>query len=132
MMRARLYRAILLVVLAAGAVGYMTYLAMRSSWAYYYSVDEFAAQGSEMGGARLRLAGIVKPASIRRDISGMSTAFILSGADAEIAVRHTGTVPENFAEGREVVVEGRVDETGKFQADLLLTRCESKYRARVK
>jgi cytochrome c-type biogenesis protein CcmE len=48
-----------------------------------------------------------------------------------VLVTYRGTVPDNFAEGREVVVEGRPDETGTFSADLLLTRCESKYKAKL-
>jgi len=40
-------------------------------------------------------------------------------------------VPDNFAEDREVVVEGHLGTSGVFQADTLLTRCESKYKVKV-
>ena len=47
-------------------------------------------------------------------------------------MRYTGVEPDNFVEDREVVVEGRLEPTGVFQADTLMTRCESKYQTKVK
>jgi cytochrome c-type biogenesis protein CcmE len=47
-------------------------------------------------------------------------------------VRYQGLTPDNFEEDREVVVEGRLGPAGVFQADTLMTRCESKYQAKVK
>jgi cytochrome c-type biogenesis protein CcmE len=57
--------------------------------------------------------------------------FTLAGAEAELPVQYHGVVPDNFVENREVVVEGRLAAAGVFQADKLMTRCESKYQAKV-
>lgn len=115
-----------------GGVGYFVYQAMQSSWSYYYSVDEFSANSSEVKNHTLRIAGRVKRGSIARDLQKMSLTFTLAGSKSELPVHYTGSVPDNFAEDREVVAQGRLDTTGVFQADLLMTRCESKYRAKVK
>ncbi len=61
----------------------------------------------------------------------MSLNFILAGSETELPVQYTGPVPDNFAEDREVVVEGRLDTSGIFQAEMLMTKCESKYKAKV-
>jgi cytochrome c-type biogenesis protein CcmE len=108
------------------------YQAMRSSWSYYYSVDEFLAHSSEVKDHSLRIAGRVKEGSVVRDLQKMSLTFALAGSKSELPVHYKGPVPDNFAEDREVVVQGRRDTSGVFQADLLMTRCESKYRAKVK
>jgi cytochrome c-type biogenesis protein CcmE len=105
---------------------------MQSSWSYYYSVDDFAAAETATQGHSFRLAGRVKAGSVARNIESASLQFTLAGARAELPVRYAGIVPDNFVEDREVVVEGRLEPTGVFQADTLMTRCESKYQAKVK
>jgi cytochrome c-type biogenesis protein CcmE len=120
------------VFVIGGGVGYFVYQAMQSSWAYYYSVDEFSANRSIVKNSPLRIAGRVKQGSVARDLEKIDLTFTLAGSNAEVLVHYKGSVPDNFAEGREVVVEGRLDTTEIFQADLLITRCESKYRVKVK
>ena len=119
------------IIVIGGGIGYFTYQAMQSSWAYYYSVDDFSTATSGQGQS-FRLAGRVKPGSVVRDLENLTLRFTLAGAQAELPVQYRGVTPDNFAENREVVVEGRLAATGVFQADTLITRCESKYQAKVK
>jgi len=119
------------IVVIGGGLGYFVYQAMQSSWSYYYSVDEFSQSESSMKDVTFRIAGRVKPDSVARDLQAMTLSFILAGTNSEVPVVYKGTVPDNFTEDIEVVVEGRLDVDGTFQADLLLTRCESKYKAKV-
>jgi cytochrome c-type biogenesis protein CcmE len=119
-------------VVIGGGVGYFTYQAMQSSWAYYYSVDDFSAAGAAAQEHSFRLAGRVKAGSVVRDLQNLTLQFTLAGAQAELPVVYKGTTPDNFTENREVVVEGRLASTGVFYADTLMTRCESKYQAKVK
>jgi cytochrome c-type biogenesis protein CcmE len=125
-------KALVGIIVIGGGVGYFMYQAMQSSWSYYYSVDEFSAHSSEAENQSLRVAGRVKRGSVVRDLQKMTLTFTLAGSKSEVPVCYKGAVPDNFAEDREVVVQGRLDTTGVFQADLLMTRCESKYRAKVK
>jgi len=125
-------KAIVGILIIGGGVGYFMYQAMRSSWAYYYSVDEFSANNSAVKNQSFRIAGRVKQGSVTRDLQKMNLTFTLAGSKAEIPVLYEGSVPDNFAEDIEVVVEGRLDTIGVFQADLLMTRCESKYKVKVK
>jgi cytochrome c-type biogenesis protein CcmE len=120
------------ITVIGGGIGYFIYQAMQSSWAYYYSVDDFSATGAAAQEHSFRLAGRVKPGSVVRDMENVALRFTLSGAKAELPVQYKGVTPDNFVEDREVVVEGRLAATGVFQADTLMTRCESKYQAKVK
>ena len=131
MKRKTIVKTIIGVVLIGGAMAYFIHQAMQSSWAYYYSVDDFSARSSAVKNHSLRIAGRVKQGSVVRDLQKMSLNFTLAGSENELMVHYEGSVPDNFAEGREVVVEGRLDTTGIFQADMLMTRCESKYKAKV-
>ena len=120
------------VLVIGGGVSYFMIQAMQSSWAYYYSVDDFAAAGPAGQEQSFRLAGRVKMGSVVRDLQNLTLQFTLAGAQAELPVRYQGVTPENFMENREVVVEGHLAPGGVFQADTLMTRCESKYQAKVK
>ena len=126
-----LVKALIGIVLIGGGIGYFVYQAMQSSWSYYYSVDDFSDNSSAIQNHSLRIAGKVKPGTISRDLQKMNLTFTLSGSKTGIPVYYEGTVPDNFTEDREVVVEGRLDTAGVFQADTLMTRCESKYEAKV-
>ncbi|RPJ36921.1 MAG: cytochrome c maturation protein CcmE [Planctomycetaceae bacterium] len=119
------------ILVIGGGIGYFMFQAMQSSWAYYYSVDDFAAAGAAGQGQSFRLAGRVKPGSIQRDLENVTLRFTLAGSQAELPVQYKGVTPDNFVEDREVVVEGRLASGGVFQADTLMTRCESKYQAKV-
>ena len=119
------------IIVIGGGIGYFMYQAMQSSWAYYYSVDDFSAATSGQGQS-FRLAGRVKPGSVARDLENLTLRFTLAGAQAELPVQYKGVTPDNFTENKEVVVEGHLAPTGVFQADTLITRCESKYQAKVK
>ncbi len=119
------------VTVIGGGLSYFTFQAMQSSWSYYYSVDEFSANISDMNNYSLRIAGRVKPGSVNRDLQNMNLTFALAGTKTEIPVLYEGTVPDNFAEDIEVVVEGRLDENKSFKAKTLMTKCESKYKAKV-
>ena len=120
------------VIVIGGGIGYFMWQAMQSSWSYYYSVDDFATHKSIAQSHSLRIAGRVKNGSIEHDLKKMNLNFILSGSDNSVPISYKGVVPDNFAEDREVVVQGRLDTDGVFQADKLMTRCESKYKAKVK
>jgi cytochrome c-type biogenesis protein CcmE len=76
-----------------------------------------------------QLTGVVVPGSIQHQ--GSVLGFRIADRDdpkASIPVRYTGQVPDPFANGREVIVSGKVDD-GTFRAerDSLITKCPSKY-----
>lgn len=120
------------IIVIGGGIGYFMYQAMQSSWSYYYSVDDFSTADTAARESSFRLAGRVKPGSIERNLEKLTLRFTLAGAKAELPVQYKGVTPDNFMEDREVVVEGRLAPSGVFQADTLMTRCESKYQAKVK
>lgn len=119
------------VFIIGGGITYFLFQAMQSSWAYYYSVDELMVNTAAAQNSALRVAGKVKEDSIQRDLEKMQLTFLLAGATKEVPIQYHGSVPDNFADGKEVVVEGQLDADGVFRADMLTTKCESKYKAKV-
>ena len=131
-MKKTLIKIIIGIIVICGGLGYLVINAMQSSWAYYISVDEFAAKRSLAQSHTLRIAGIVGKGSITRDLQKMQIAFDLKGETDSLPITYSGVAPDNFAEDREVVVEGRADSDGVFRASKLMTKCESKYKAKVR
>jgi cytochrome c-type biogenesis protein CcmE len=119
------------VIVIGGGIGYLMYQAMQSSWSYYYSVDDFMGGSESVQNSSLRLAGKVKDGTVKRDLEQMLLTFVLTGETSEIPVSYSKTVPDNFTEGIEVVVDGRLNPSGNFEAEKLMTRCESKYKAKL-
>ncbi len=80
-------------------------------------------------GASYDLTGKVVDGSVRRD--GETIRFRVADRDnpsASIPVTYTGTVPDPFRAGREIVLTGSVRK-GTFvgQRDTLITKCPSKF-----
>lgn len=119
------------IIVIGGGLGYFMYQAMQSSWSYYYMVDDFVDDYADNNNAdevaSVRVAGRVKPESVTRDLEETLLTFTLTGSKNELPVHYKGSVPDNFTEGKDVVVQGRLDTSGVFQAKTLTTKCESKY-----
>lgn len=80
-------------------------------------------------GDTVDLTGEVVPGTIER--SDERLAFDISDRDGGgvLPVTYTGTVPDPFKDGREVIVTGKM-ENGTFVAerDSLITKCPSKFQ----
>jgi cytochrome c-type biogenesis protein CcmE len=117
-------------VLVACAIIYLTYLGAAESWQYYLTVDECLKDTSMQSTGRLRVNGKVAGGSLHIAQDRRKAGFMLQGIDGSLEVTCKCQIPDNLAENIEVVVEGRLEEGHKFQADKVLTRCASKYNSR--
>ena len=77
---------------------------------------------------QVQLAGTVARGSIERD--GLSTTFVVTDGDTEVAVTTDSPMPDAFRESSEVVATGTFD--GEiFAATRVLAKCPSKFKAKV-
>jgi cytochrome c-type biogenesis protein CcmE len=121
-------RKIRLVVALSAAVLLATALVYTS-----FSASTEAREPSDIIGtdssATYDLTGKVVPGTIERTDENL--AFHISDRDGSDAlpVTYTGTVPDPFRDGREVIVTGRLtDGTFVAQHDSLITKCPSKFQ----
>jgi cytochrome c-type biogenesis protein CcmE len=117
-------------VLIAAAVSYLVYAGIRTTSVYYFEMDEFVARRAAHAGEDLRVKGWVRAGSVQWDPATNRLAFDLARQDGSeaVPVAYTGILPDMFAEGREVVVEGRYEVPG-LRAKQIMTSCPSKYEA---
>ena len=113
------------------AVSYLVYTGIRETSVYYLTIDEFLARREAIAGEGLRVAGRVAAKSVAWNPATNDLKFRLASFDEGdgVDVTYKGVLPDMFAEGRDVIVEGMYQKGGGFHARTLLTSCPSKYEA---
>jgi len=110
------------------AVTYLAYASMKDGWAsYHLPVDQFLSDAKYQT-QRVRLAGTVASDGLVCNPGRTGAQFALQGETKRIPVVYKGVVPDMFKAGSEVIVEGKLD-NGVFRADVLMTKCASKYES---
>jgi cytochrome c-type biogenesis protein CcmE len=108
------------------AVSLLAMVGVRDGWVYYLSVDQFVSDPDHQG-QRVRLHGTVAEEHLQIQSAQLVANFELCGEEETIQVCYSGVIPDLFDAGREVVVEGKLDANGVIQANVLMTKCASKY-----
>lgn len=108
------------------AIGVVAYNGIRSATVYYLTPSEFAAR-PDLTQARVRLAGTVVAGSLRRS-DGRVVGFDLTDGTATFSVRYDGPLPDLFAEGRDVLVEGHLAADRVFEATQVITTHPTEYK----
>jgi cytochrome c-type biogenesis protein CcmE len=81
-------------------------------------------------GRSYQVTGTVVPGSVRRRAGGVAFSVEDRAGGARIPVNYSGTVPDPFREGREVIVTVKREGAGFIgERDSLITKCPSKYKA---
>ncbi len=113
------------VILAA--LAYMIYAGVSQSVVYFVTPSEL--QGQPVPGKAYRLGGMVAEGSLKWEPRSLDLSFTLSDGKASVPVRHKGTPPDLFAEGRGAVVEGTWSNEGYFKASLIMAKHSEEYKA---
>jgi cytochrome c-type biogenesis protein CcmE len=108
------------------AVAYLASAGLKSGWVYFLEVDRYL-DDPQYRAQRVRLHGKVAGEGFAASSGSLSANFNLLGKTRSLPVSYHGSVPDMFQAGREVVVEGKLNQAGVFQADVLMTKCASKY-----
>ncbi len=113
--------------LVVAALALAAYQGVRSATVYYLTPGEFAGR-PDLHRARVRLAGTVQPGSVAK--SAGQVQFTLTDGTTAYRVIFAGVLPDLFAEGRQVLVEGRLVEERIFQATQVISTHPTEYRER--
>ena len=111
----------------AAALGYMIYAGVTQSAVYFVTPSEI--QAAPVAGKPYRLGGLVTRGSVKWEPRTLDLSFTLTDGKATVSVRHKGTAPDLFGEGRGAVVEGSWSPDGYFKATLILAKHSEEYKA---
>lgn len=109
------------------ALAYMIYAGVTESMVYFVTPSELSE--SPVSGKAYRLGGMVAPGSVAWEPRTLDLRFTVTDGKVAVPVRHTGTPPDLFGEGRGAVVEGRWTSEGYFQASLIMAKHSEEYAA---
>ena len=110
-------------VTLAAALG-LTLFALQDQIVFFKSPSDIAAAPLAPG-ERVRIGGLVKEGSVERE--GQVTTFLVTDTAADVAVTHTGILPDLFREGQGVVIDGALRADGAFVADTVLAKHDENY-----
>src|SRR5271165_4580129 len=111
-----------------GAITYLAFAGARQAHVYHLTVDQFLSEG-QYRTQRVRLCGKVDDKHFTSSPASLSASFVLKGANVQLPVEYHGVIPGLFQAGRDVVVEGQLNVQGVFVADVMMTKCASKYES---
>ena len=119
----------------AAVVTYLVWTGVSETMVYYLTPAELMAKVAddptftEVG---VKVSGKVIPGTYQRVEGELLHRFeVRDLADESVTfpVEFRDALPDTFSEDTEVVLEGRMDAQGVFQANTLLTKCGSRYEA---
>lgn len=110
-----------------GAIIYLVASNTQASAVYYMTVSELRSCKTCVT-QDVRVAGVVQSGYTRNDAQ-QTISFVITEGSQKLPVTYTGVVPDIFAPGITVVVEGYYTGSGPFKAQTLLAKCPSKFQA---
>lgn len=109
------------------AIIYLSIMGFKSGATYYYEVNELLSQGASLYGKTVRVGGEVAP-DVEREVGKLRFKLIdIVNQNTTLPVVYDGSVPDTFKVGRHVIVEGKCNSSGTFEASSIVTKCPSKY-----
>jgi cytochrome c-type biogenesis protein CcmE len=121
--------AIVALLIAGGALTYISMGSLGDNLVYYWSPTEVNASKDEAMGATIRLGGQVVPGTVDWKPDSQALKFRITDGQTEQLVTSTGAPPQMFREGIGVVVEGRLQGDGTFETDRVMIKHSNEYRA---
>lgn len=120
----------------AAVVGYLMWTGVSDTMVYYLTPSELLAKVAEDSSYHevgLKVSGQVLAGS-HETLPGQALhhRFVvtdLEQPDVSFVTEYVGILPDTFVDEVEVVIEGRFRPDGVFQAELVLTKCGSRYEA---
>ena len=100
-------------------------IAFRSGIEFYKSPTQLLELKDDK--VRLRVGGLVVRNSVQR--SGVDNLFVITDGTNEVKIQYTGVLPDLFAEGRGVIVRGKL-KNNVFIASQVLAKHDEKYMPR--
>lgn len=118
------YVSLFLIVLALAAS--LIFYALKQNLNVFVTPTQIAEQSINTN-YNMRLGGMVKKDSVRRDQQSLQVDFVMTDFKHDIPVRYVGVLPDLFHEGKGAIVEGVMNADGIFIASRVLAKHDENY-----
>lgn len=126
--KSRLGLIITLLIVLAG-FGYLVYGGIGNNLVYFLTPGELLAKGENVYDKPVRLGGQVVPGTVKWNADELDLRFVLRDAEGTVPVHSSKAPPQMFREGQGVVVEGKLNRAGTFEATSLMVKHSNEYKA---
>ncbi len=113
-------------LLAISVAAVLVVTAMQSYTSYFYNSTQIVNNEAPVG-KLIRIGGMVKENSIRREPGELEMTFIVTDMSNEVTVRYSGIVPDLFKEGGGAVARGELNQAGEFIAEEIMAKHDESY-----
>lgn len=121
-------RAILSVLIVGTALGALLFTTMAESASFYKEVHEVMPSPEQWYGKAMNLHGHVVDGSIEKRPNSLDYRFKIKSGDYTVVATYTGTVPDTFKDGAEVVLTGTLGPQGfQVKRNGVTAKCPSRY-----
>ena len=122
----RLFMASFLLVGIAASISVL-FVALEQNLNMFYPPSEVVSGVAPLE-TNIRAGGMVEEGSLRRMNESLKVSFVLSDrAGSEFTVHYTGILPDLFREGQGILVEGKLQQDGSFEATEVLAKHDENY-----
>lgn len=111
-------------IVGVGITVSLVLFALNKNINVYYTPSQLVA--NHLPTEKLRIGGLVKRGSLKREPGSLRMTFIVTDLAKEIPVSYEGVVPSLFREGQGVIVEGRFIRQS-FSASQVLAKHDENY-----
>ena len=116
------HRRAALIVAGVAVLGIATALilsAFRQNLVFFYTPSDIAAN-KVPANQLFRIGGLVETGSLKRE--GVRVTFRVTDTANTVTVAYDGILPDLFREGKGVVAQGRIEQSGVFHASEVLAK----------
>jgi len=117
---------VLVGVLAIGIAVSLVLNAFRSNLVFFFTPTQ-VANGEAPRNVSFRIGGLVQTGSLKRSQDNLEIHFVVTDTVKNIEVIYAGILPDLFKEGKGVVAQGKLDNSGMFRADSVLAKHDENY-----
>jgi cytochrome c-type biogenesis protein CcmE len=119
------------IAIAAGVAGIglaagLVLSAFEKNLVFFFTPSQVAAKEAPVGRS-FRIGGLVETGSVKREPDGVTVRFTVTDTAQRMPVEFRGPLPDLFKEGKGVVAQGKLTESGMFLASEVLAKHDENY-----
>lgn len=118
---------IILGLLTLGVATALVLTALEDKIVFFYSPTDIVTKKQTPTNQQVRVGGLVKEGTWKKPTNDLTHRFTVTDLRHDIPISYKGIIPDIFREGQGVVVLGKLQADGNFQADEVLAKHDEKY-----
>ncbi len=124
--RHKRFVAIAVGIAGLGLAAALVLSAFQKNLVFFFTPTQVADKEAPIGRS-FRIGGMVEVGSVKRDADGVTVRFAVTDTAKSMPVEYRGPLPDLFKEGKGVVAQGKLAESGIFHASEVLAKHDENY-----